>query len=94
MELVYTPADGGETKHYELFNFDGSGIAMGMYNTDKVSYICYYATIMYIHRCSHPIIVNTNYCNSSEDNNNSVIDCSSLPVGRQSNLSNYYYYSS
>jgi len=33
---VYTPADGGEGQRHELFDFDGSGIAMGMYNTDKV----------------------------------------------------------
>ena len=37
VELVYTPASGGEAQHHELFDFDGSGVAMGMYNTDKVS---------------------------------------------------------
>jgi len=37
VELIYTPADGSEGQRHELFNFDGSGIAMGMYNTDKVS---------------------------------------------------------
>lgn len=35
VELVFTPADGGEVKKYELFDFEGPGIAMGMYNTDK-----------------------------------------------------------
>ncbi|XP_065913811.1 isocitrate dehydrogenase [NADP] cytoplasmic-like [Dysidea avara] len=35
VELVYTPASGGEAQRHELFNFDGSGVAMGMYNTDK-----------------------------------------------------------
>ena len=38
VELVFTPADGGEATRYELFDFEGSGIAMGMYNTDKVSH--------------------------------------------------------
>lgn len=38
VELVFTPADGGEVKRYDLFDFEGSGIAMGMYNTDKVSH--------------------------------------------------------
>ena len=39
VELVYTPADGGEVQRYELFDFKGSGgVAMGMYNTDKVSH--------------------------------------------------------
>jgi len=41
VEIVYTPADGSEGQRHELFDFDGSGIAMGMYNTDKVRYaIC------------------------------------------------------
>ena len=39
VEMVYTPADGGEVQRYELFDFEGSGIAMGMYNTDKASHI-------------------------------------------------------
>ena len=49
VELVFTPADGGEGQRYELFNFDGAGIAMGMYNTDKVSHLCSatYCTITY-----------------------------------------------
>ena len=37
VEMVFTPATGGEAQRYEIFNFEGPGIAMGMYNTDKVS---------------------------------------------------------
>jgi isocitrate dehydrogenase len=36
LELVYTPADGGEPKKMEVYNFKGSGVAMAMYNTDDV----------------------------------------------------------
>lgn len=33
--MTYTPADGSEPVKYELFNFDGAGVAMGMYNTEE-----------------------------------------------------------
>jgi isocitrate dehydrogenase len=31
--LVYQPADGGEEMRYEVFDFKGPGVAMGMHNT-------------------------------------------------------------
>lgn len=35
IELVFSPADGSETRRLEIFNFqDRGGVAMGMYNTD------------------------------------------------------------
>jgi len=34
IELVYTPSDGSAPESHEIFDFDGSGVAMGMYNTD------------------------------------------------------------
>ena len=34
-ELKFTPADGGEPKTIEVFDFKGNGVAMGMYNTDE-----------------------------------------------------------
>lgn len=34
-EMVFTPADGGETKKFEVFNFKGPGVALGMYNTEE-----------------------------------------------------------
>lgn len=37
-ELVYKPDDGSPTVRYEVFKFEGSGIILGMYNTDKVSH--------------------------------------------------------
>jgi len=35
LKMVYTPAGGGDTVEYEVFDFPGAGIAMGMYNLDK-----------------------------------------------------------
>ena len=34
-EMVFTPADGSEKQTFEVFNFQGGGIIMGMYNTDE-----------------------------------------------------------
>jgi len=34
-EIVFTPASGGEKKTYKVFDFKGSGVLMGMYNTDE-----------------------------------------------------------
>ena len=35
LELVFTPSGGGEKKTYEVHQFDGPGVAMGMYNTEE-----------------------------------------------------------
>jgi len=35
LTMVFEPEDGGEKKEYDVFNFKGSGVAMGMYNTDE-----------------------------------------------------------
>ena len=34
LTLTFTPADGGEPQSYEIFDFPGSGVALGMYNLD------------------------------------------------------------
>lgn len=34
-EITFTPADGSEVKHFEVFNFKNRGVLMGMYNTDE-----------------------------------------------------------
>jgi isocitrate dehydrogenase len=34
LTMTFTPADGGAPIEHEVFNFTGSGIAMGMYNLD------------------------------------------------------------
>ncbi|CAD5219110.1 unnamed protein product [Bursaphelenchus okinawaensis] len=35
VELVYTPADGGEKVAYEVHNYPGPGVSLAMYNTDE-----------------------------------------------------------
>ena len=35
VELVYTPADGGETQSITVHEFDGAGVAAGMHNLDE-----------------------------------------------------------
>jgi len=35
LTITFAPEDGGETQSYEVYNFEGDGIAMAMYNTDE-----------------------------------------------------------
>lgn len=35
LKMVYEPADGGEAKSWEVFDFKEPGVAMGMYNLDE-----------------------------------------------------------
>jgi isocitrate dehydrogenase len=41
LELVYTPDAGGEQKRLEVFQFDGPGVGLAMYNTTKVRTVEY-----------------------------------------------------
>uniref|UniRef100_A0A8C5JQ41 isocitrate dehydrogenase (NADP(+)) n=2 Tax=Passerellidae TaxID=1729112 RepID=A0A8C5JQ41_JUNHY len=34
-KMIFTPKDGSGTKEWEVFNFPGGGVGMGMYNTDE-----------------------------------------------------------
>ncbi|XP_039413404.1 isocitrate dehydrogenase [NADP], mitochondrial [Corvus cornix cornix] len=34
-KMVFTPKDGSGSKEWEVFNFPGGGVGMGMYNTDE-----------------------------------------------------------
>ena len=37
LELTFTPKDGGEPMKFNVFDFEnGGGVALAMYNTDKV----------------------------------------------------------
>lgn len=38
LTMTFTPDDGGEAEEYEVFRFDGGGVAMSMYNTDESIY--------------------------------------------------------
>jgi len=35
-EITFTPEDGSQPKKFEVFNYRGKGVALGMYNTDEV----------------------------------------------------------
>jgi isocitrate dehydrogenase len=35
LELTFTPADGGAPQTYEVFEFEGPGVGLAMYNTDE-----------------------------------------------------------
>lgn len=35
LTMSFTPEDGGETKTWEVYNFEGDGVALSMYNTDE-----------------------------------------------------------
>jgi isocitrate dehydrogenase len=34
--MTFTPKNGGEAKKWVVYDFDGAGVGMGMYNTDEV----------------------------------------------------------
>ena len=38
LTLTFTPDEGGEPQEYTVYNFNGNGVAMGMYNTDESIY--------------------------------------------------------
>ncbi len=35
-KMVFTPAEGGKQKEWEVYDFTAGGCGMGMYNTDEV----------------------------------------------------------
>ncbi|KAH0620161.1 hypothetical protein JD844_014794 [Phrynosoma platyrhinos] len=37
-KMVFTPKDGSGVKEWEVYNFPGGGVGMGMYNTDEIWY--------------------------------------------------------
>lgn len=40
LEMKFTPSGGGQDMTFTVFDFqDGGGVALGMYNTDKVGII-------------------------------------------------------
>lgn len=38
LELIYTPNEGGKPTALNVYDFEGPGIALAMYNTDEVGY--------------------------------------------------------
>lgn len=55
VELVYTPSGGGEKLCFTVHEFeDGGGVALGMYNTDKVG-----------ESALHVVYIHTYFCTST-----------------------------
>lgn len=38
LTMTFTPEDGGEPQTFEVYNFDGNGVALSMYNTEESIY--------------------------------------------------------
>lgn len=38
LTMTFVPEDGGESQSWEVYNFEGDGVAMSMYNTDESIY--------------------------------------------------------
>jgi isocitrate dehydrogenase len=38
LTMTFTPEDGGEPQTFEVYNFEGNGVALSMYNTDESIY--------------------------------------------------------
>jgi hypothetical protein len=44
--MVYTPADGSAATVMDVYDFQGSGVAMTMYNTDEVSFMWHHRNLI------------------------------------------------
>jgi isocitrate dehydrogenase len=38
-EMSFTPKNGGETKKWVVYDYEGAGVGMAMYNTDEVNIV-------------------------------------------------------
>jgi len=59
LTMKFTPEGGGETMDFEVQNFDGPGIAMGMYNTDESIYGFARACFNYAVGRQYPLYLST-----------------------------------
>lgn len=50
LTMTFTPADGGDKQEFEVYDFQGGGVAMGMYNTDE-------SIIGFAHSCFNQALV-------------------------------------
>lgn len=52
LEIKFTPENGGAPIEYTIFDFkDGGGVAMGMYNTDQVSFLQHMCFLQIVFAC-------------------------------------------
>lgn len=57
--IKFTPEDGSEEKSFEVYNFKGSGILMGMYNTDDSIEAFAHACFKYALDRNYPLYLST-----------------------------------
>ena len=53
LQMVYSPTDGSAAAVMDVYDFQGSGVAMTMYNTDEVSLIQLHRSLIIEH--FHPV---------------------------------------
>lgn len=58
-EMIYKPADGGEPVTMEVYEFKGSGVMMGMYNTDESIQGFAHASFKYALQRNYPCYMST-----------------------------------
>ena len=59
LTMTFTPADGGEPTEREVFQFEGGGVAMGMYNLDESIRGFAHACMNYALGCGRPLYFST-----------------------------------
>ena len=58
-EMTFTPADGSEKQSFEVFNFPGGGVMMGMYNTDESIRGFAHESFKYALKRNYPLYMST-----------------------------------
>ena len=57
--MTFTPADGSEPTNFDVFNFPGAGVMMGMYNTDESINEFAHASMQYSLSRNYPCYLTT-----------------------------------
>ena len=58
-QLSFTPVDGSEPTTFDVFDFEGAGVLMGMYNTDKSIYDFAHSCMQYALQRNYPCYLTT-----------------------------------
>ena len=57
--MTFTPADGSEPSNFEVYNFEGAGVMLSMYNTDKSIYEFAHSCMQYALARNYPCYLTT-----------------------------------
>jgi len=58
-EITFTPEDGSQPKKFEVFNYRGKGVALGMYNTDESIQTFAHSCFQYALQRKYPLYLST-----------------------------------